>query len=113
MAKTAATASAATIQSPSPPLKVRGVRGVMNEKNDHDRGFMKGINISAFMDVYQEWHAFVEGLFEVLCPWPARYPPNDELLNDLKGDHHYYMLGRGVGILVWVAICCGIAAIFR
>jgi len=84
----------------------------MSKPHDHDRGFMKGINPSAFLDVYQEWHALVEGFCEVMCPWPARYEPNQELLDDLRGDHHYYMLGRAVGILAWITTGCVIAAIF-
>jgi hypothetical protein len=69
-----------------------------------DRGFLKGIRISTFLDCYQEWHALVEGFCEVLCPWPARHQPAAELLNDLRGDHHYYMLGRALGILAWLTI---------
>lgn len=75
---------------------------------DHDRGFLKGINPSAFLDCYQEWHAFVEGFCEVLCPWPAGHQPSGELLTDLRGDHHYYAFGRVLGVLAWVAIGCGI-----
>jgi len=55
----------------------------------------------------------VEGFCEVMCPWPARYEPNQELLDDLRGDHHYYMLGRALGILAWITTGCVIAAIFR
>jgi len=80
--------------------------------HDEDRGFLKGIKLSAFLDVYQEWHAFVEGLFEVLCPWPARYQPSEELLNDLKGDHHYYVFGRAMGVIAWLIIAIIIKAVF-
>ena len=71
---------------------------------DSDRGFLKGIRLSAFLDCYQEWHAFVEGFCEVLCPWPARYQPSEELLNDLKGEHHYYVFGRASGVIAWLII---------
>ena len=71
---------------------------------DHDRGFLKGINLSAFMDVYQEWHAFSEGFCEVLCPWPARHQLTGELLTDLNADHHYYAFGRAVGVIAWLII---------
>jgi len=79
-----------------------------------DRGFLKGIttSISTFLDCYQEWHALVEGFCEVLCPWPSRYQPSEELLTDLKGDHHYYMLGRALGILDWLTIGCIIKVVF-
>jgi len=72
----------------------------MNEKNDEDRGFLKGIDIKAFLDVYQEWHAFVEGLCEVLCPWPAKHKLTGQLLDDLQADHHYYVFGRAMGVIV-------------
>ena len=71
---------------------------------DEDKRFLKGLNIHAFLDTYQEWHAFVEGFCEVLCPWPARYKPSEELLNDLRGDHHYYMFGRAIGVIAWLII---------
>ena len=76
----------------------------MNEKNDEDRGFLKGIRITDFLDCYQEWHAFVEGFFEVLCPWPAKHKLSGQLLDDLKGDHHYYAFGRATGIIAWFVI---------
>jgi len=77
-----------------------------------DRGFLNGIRITAFLDCYQEWHAFVEGLCEVLCPWPAKHKLSGQLLNDLKKDHHYYVLGRATGVIAWLTICCVIKEIF-
>jgi hypothetical protein len=76
------------------------------------KGFLKGLNIKAFLDTYQEWHAFVEGLCEVLCPWPARYESSEELISDLKGDHHYYMFGRAIGVIAWLIIATIIKAVF-
>jgi hypothetical protein len=76
------------------------------------KGFLKGIRPSTFMDVYQEWHAFVEGFCEVLCPWPAKHQPSEELLNDLKGDHHYYVLGRALGVIAWLIIAKIIQEVF-
>ena len=76
----------------------------MDNGHDEDRGFLKGINITAFLDVYQEWHALVEGFCEVLCPWPARHQPSGELLTDLKADHHYYVFGRALGVIAWLII---------
>jgi hypothetical protein len=74
--------------------------------------FLKGIRPSTFLDCYQEWHAFVEGFCEVLCPWPARYQLSEELLNDLKGDHHYYMFGRAIGVIAWLIIAKIIQEVF-
>jgi hypothetical protein len=75
----------------------------MNNKRRLER-FFGWLNLANFFDVYQEWHAFVEGFFEVLCPWPARYGPSQDLLNDLKGEHHYYMFGRALGVIAWLII---------
>jgi hypothetical protein len=79
---------------------------------DSDGGFLKGLNLSAFMDVYQEWHAFVEGFCEVMCPWPARHRLSGELLTDLQGDHHYYAFGRVVGVVAWLVIAAIVKAVF-
>ena len=68
------------------------------------RGFFGWLDLRNFFDIYQEWHAFVEGFCEVLCPWPARYQPSEELLNDLKGEHHYYVFGRASGVIAWLII---------
>ena len=65
---------------------------------------LKGIRFSAFFDTYQEWHAFIEGLFEVICPWPARHGLTGQLLKDLRGDHHYYVFGRAMGVIAWLII---------
>jgi hypothetical protein len=67
-------------------------------------GFLKGINPSAFIDTYQEWHAFVEGFCEVLCPWPSRYQLSQELLKELRAEHHYYAFGRALGVIAWLII---------
>jgi hypothetical protein len=85
----------------------------MNEKeNDENKGSLKGIRVTAFLDCYQEWHALVEGFCEVLCPWPARHQLAGELLTDLKGDHHYYAFGRVVGVIAWLAIAAIIKVVF-
>jgi hypothetical protein len=67
-------------------------------------GFLKGIRPSAFIDCYEEWHALVEGFCEVLCPWPARHKISRKLSNDLRGDHHYYLFGRALGVIAWLII---------
>jgi hypothetical protein len=86
----------------------------MNSTNSTNsgRGFLKGINISAFLSCYQEWHALVEGFCEVLCPWPPKHEPSEELLTDLKGDHHYYMFGRALGVIAWLGIAKLIQEVF-
>jgi len=67
-------------------------------------------NPRTFLDTCQEWHALVEGFSEVLCPWPERHPPSAELATAIRSEHHYYMWGRALGILAWLAIGCVIKA---
>ena len=76
------------------------------------KGFFGWLDLRNFFDIHQEWHAFVEGFCEVLCPWPARYGPSEELLNDLKGEHHYYVFGRASGVIAWLLIAIIIKAVF-
>lgn len=68
------------------------------------KGFFGWLDLRNFFDIYQEWHAFVEGFCEVLCPWPARYEPSGELLDELRAEHHYYVFGRASGIIAWLII---------
>jgi len=71
------------------------------------RGFLRGIELSHFMDTYAEFHAFAQGFCEVLCPWPPRHAEmSEDLKKQVTDDHHYYMLGRAAGILAWLTICC-------
>jgi hypothetical protein len=70
--------------------------------NQKDRGFLKGIRITAFLDCYQEWHAFVIGFCEVLCPWPPRC--HCERSEAISAEYHYYMTGRGLGVIAWLVI---------
>lgn len=80
--------------------------------NQKDKGFLRGIRPTAFLDCYQEWHALVEGFCEVLCPWPARHKLSGKLLNELREDHHYYVFGRAMGVIAWLIITIIIKAVF-
>jgi hypothetical protein len=62
-----------------------------------------GIDPRTFISTPEEWHSFVIGFFEVLCPWPSRYllPGNNS--SPLKGEEHYYLAGRGAG---FIALLC-------
>ena len=62
------------------------------------------MNIKEFLNTNEELHALSNGFSEVLCPWPPRYEPDEKLLNELENEWHYYMMGRGLGILAWVGI---------
>ena len=75
--------------------------------------FLKGIEPDTFLSTHQEWHAFIFGLSEVLCPWPPRHKTmSDHLAAQVRDEHHYYMLGRAAGILAWLTICCLMVALF-
>jgi len=69
------------------------------------RGFLKGLQLSHFLDTVAEWHALIQGFCEVTCPWPPRHKVMDEeLAAEVKANHHYYMAGRALGVLAWLAI---------
>jgi hypothetical protein len=77
-----------------------------------DKGFLKGIRPSTFLDCYQEWHALIIGLSEILCPPPTKRIISEENAKDIADEYHYYMLGRALGILAWITIGCVIKALF-
>lgn len=67
--------------------------------------FLKGISLSTFLSTYVEWHAFVIGFCEVLCPWPPRHRSmHKELRKQIASEYHYYMFGRGIGVIAWLII---------
>lgn len=76
-------------------------------------GFFCWLNIKEFMNTYQEFHAFVEGFSESFCFWRANVDPSEELLNDIKNEHHYYVFGRVVGFIGLVMFGVGIVKILR
>ena len=75
--------------------------------------FLQGIHPDTFLSTHQEWHAFIFGLTEVLCPWPPRHKQmKASLKKEITDEHHYYMCGRAAAILAWITICCVIGAVF-
>ena len=56
-----------------------------------------------------ELHAFVIGAAETFCPWRPRHPMSLEYPSPLKGEYHYYLVGRGIGfialLLILIALC--------
>lgn len=72
-----------------------------------------GIKPKTFLSTPEEWHAFVIGFFEVLCPWPARTWASGRLLDILMEEYHYYMTGRGLGVIVLVFALLGIAKLIQ
>jgi hypothetical protein len=74
---------------------------------------LKGVHFKAFLDCYREWHALIIGFFEVLCPWPPRFKlVSQDLTNQVADEYHYYLWGRAVGVLSWLAIATIIKEVF-
>lgn len=73
----------------------------------------KGIKLKTFLNTHQEWHAFVIGFFEVLCPWPSRYHLTMAPMDDLLKEFHYYMAGRGLGFVTLLLILIGFAKLAK
>jgi len=64
-------------------------------------------------EVVAEWHATVQGFCEVVCPWPPfRKVLAEDLAQEIKTEHHYYMAGRALGIMAWIGIAKLIEVIF-
>jgi hypothetical protein len=69
--------------------------------------------VKEFMNTTEEFHAFVVGFFEVLCPFPAKRPIiSKELAEAIQSEYHYYLFGRGIGVIVWIIIAKLIQVIF-
>jgi hypothetical protein len=62
-----------------------------------------GIKLRTFLSTPEEWHSFVIGFFEVLCPWKPRIKLLTSVNNYLQGEYHYYSAGRGAG---FIALLC-------
>jgi hypothetical protein len=74
--------------------------------------FLKGIKPSTFLNTYVEWHAFVNGLCEVLCPWPPRHLISEGLQQQIASEYHYYVFGRALGVIAWLIIAKIVQEVF-
>ena len=85
--------------------------------------FLKGIIPSTFLSTHEEWHVFVNGFCEVLCPWPPRVRipspsmgegqgEGDKLNRTIHAEYHYYMFGRAIGVITWLIIAKIIQEVF-
>ena len=79
----------------------------MNKLWTFTKKVLQWLNPAEFMNTYQEWHAFVEGVSEGFCPWDSRYEPSDELSKDISDEHHYYVFGIAVGFAVFIFAIAG------
>jgi len=69
------------------------------------KGFLRGVKLANFLDTTAEWHALVQGVTEVLCPWPPRHRlPAGKLMTEILDEHHYYKSGRVLGVFTWFGI---------
>lgn len=55
-----------------------------------------------FMNTWDEWHAFVVGWGEVVCPWVPRFSVPTPFY--LEPEYHYYLFGRAIGSFTFVGI---------
>jgi len=60
--------------------------------------------IHTFMDTHQEWHSWVIGFSEVICPWRPMLTKPEKELEYVKKEWHYYMFGRASGVFAWLGI---------
>jgi len=66
------------------------------------------------VEVVAEWHAFTQGLCEVMCPWPPRHKTmTKKLREEVESEHHYYVAGRVVGAVVLVLGLVGVVALVK
>jgi len=65
--------------------------------------FFAGINLKELFSTSEEWHVFLIGFFEILCPWPPRIPVSNPQ-SPVSAEYHYYLGGRASGVLAWIAI---------
>jgi len=63
-------------------------------------------------DKYDEWHAFVIGFSESLCPWPAKLAIPKCCYPALLTEYHYYSAGRAVGAFCLLAYLAAILKFF-
>jgi len=87
------------------------VRKTLEENSKaRPRTFFKGIVPEELLSTPEEWHAFVIGFFEILCPWPPRHSINST--NPINPEYHYYLAGRAIAVLAWIAIAKLIQVVF-
>jgi len=74
---------------------------------------MKLPPLKQFLSTTEELHAFIIGFFEVLCPWPPRCGMAPDYYKDIvNAEYHYYLGGRGIGVIAWIIIAKLIQVLF-
>ena len=57
---------------------------------------------------WKERHAFLIGLFEVLCPRPSALALFPKSRREISKEYHYYTAGRALGFVALVFLLIGI-----
>lgn len=65
--------------------------------------------LRTFLSTGEEWHSFVTGLCEILCPWPPRCTV---CVMPYPNEYHYYAFGRALGVIIWILLAKLIQAWF-
>lgn len=73
--------------------------------------------IKEFLSSVEEWHSFVIGWAEIICPWKPYIPRaatakkismterTAQVGEDyIQEDWHYYSFGRAMGVFTWLII---------
>ena len=68
-------------------------------------------NIGTFLNTEVEWHSFVLGWSEIICPWHPYFPLDAQ--SCVEDEPHYYTFGRAVGMLTWVGIISLLVLLLR
>ena len=72
-----------------------------------------GIKFRTMFSTWRERHAFLIGLFEVLCPWRPRQRPSTTVDGILDQEYHYYLAGRAAGLPVLLLILIALAKLIE
>jgi len=88
------------------------INNCQEDSKARSRTFFKGIVPKELLSTSEEWHAFLIGFFEVLCPWPARQPMKEDYFFRIEDEYHYYLAGRASGVIAWLAIAKLIQVVF-
>lgn len=96
------------------------INNCQEDSKARSRTFFTGISLKELFSTSEEWHAFLIGLFEILCPFPTRFGPywkfpeneGDPSSESVSKEYHYYSFGRGMAVPAWIAIAKLIQLLF-
>jgi len=63
----------------------------------------------SFMNTADEWHSFVVGFFDSMCPLPRSVRPRLATERMIWNEYWYYTFGRGLGAVALVLIMLGLS----